>query len=180
MEEELRYVAIELPEEYIWVMMVASLLSVEALLLGCILPSKARSRTYLKPEIMEKIAKLHLEGMGREPRNVIAGYPDHGTGRFSTPDILSYSQWLEINKAQRIHRNFLEQLPVAMVLTLVSGFELPIISCIVSGLFAISRLLYMLPNRGLGFITGNLCLILLSIGALFSSGKLVADILKLE
>ena len=79
-----------------------------------------------------------------------------------------------------MHRNFLEQLTVAIVLTLVSGLEWPIVSCIVSGLFAISRLLYMLPRRGLGFMAGNVCLLALAIGALHSSIQLIKDVRALE
>ena len=48
--------------------------------------------------------------MGRELANVKGGYPDHGNGRFSTPDFITYKQWLYVNKAQRVHKNFLEQL----------------------------------------------------------------------
>ena len=179
MEDQLLYVALQLPDEYIWVMMLGALLALEALVVGCIVPSKARAKTYLQPDVSGKIAKLHLEEMGRDIRNVRGGYPDHGTGRFSSPDFLSYRQWLMINKAQRIHRNFLEQLPVAIVLTLVSGFELPIVTCVVSAVFAISRLLYMLPRRGLGFIVGNTCLVALAIGALYSSIKLIIDVQSL-
>ena len=51
MEERLHYVAIQLPDEYIWVLLVAALLSLEALLVGCILPSRARAHTYLTPEV---------------------------------------------------------------------------------------------------------------------------------
>ena len=63
-----------------------------------------------------------------------------------------------------------------MALTLVSGLEMPIATCIASGLFAISRLFYMLPNRGLGFMTGSLCIVVLAVGALYSSIVLLKDV----
>ena len=47
MEEELLYVSVELPDEYVYVLMLAAILTVEAMIVGCILPGKSRKDTYL-------------------------------------------------------------------------------------------------------------------------------------
>lgn len=71
--------------------------------------------------------------------------------------------------------HFLEQLSTVVILTLVSGFDYPVITSIITALYGVSRLLFMLPNRGLGLVAGNICISLLAIGALYSSLKLIID-----
>lgn len=140
------------------------------------MPGRARSKVYGSKEVEVKIELLHLAEMDRELRNVKGGYPDHGNGRFSTPEFINYQQWHQINRAQRIHKNFLEQLPTVVVLTLVSGLEFPFATAIVSLLFGISRFLYMLPRRGAGFMLGLASIALLAVGALYSSVKLIVEV----
>ena len=72
--------------------------------------------------------------------------------------------------------NFLEQLGTVVVLTLVSGFEYPVVTSIVTAMYGVARILFMLPNRGPGLVVGNFCISLLAIGAFYSSIKLIVDV----
>jgi len=179
MESESRVVAVSLPHEYPIVLLMACLLSFECLLVGFCCVGAARRSVYGNAEVEKKIELLHLQEMGRELRNVKGGAPDGGDGRFSTPEMLNHAQWLKINKAQRLHMDFLNQLGSVIVLTLISGFEFPIITCIFAGLYGGARLLYLLPNRNFGHVSCVLCLSLLVLGALYSSIKLVVDVTSL-
>lgn len=114
--------------------------------------------------------------MGRQARNVKGGYPDHGNGYFCSEKIISYAQWLDLNRTQRIHKNFLEQLASVVILTLVSGFYVPLISMVTAIIYGLSRIVYMLPNRVPGVILGNICIAILGLAALYSSLKLMYDI----
>lgn len=87
-------VAVSLPDEYPLVLLVAVLLCTECLLFGHICVGRARQAVYQHPEVEKKIEKLHLVEMGRELRNVKGGYPDTGSGRFSSEEFISYTQWL--------------------------------------------------------------------------------------
>ena len=49
-----------------------------------------------------------------------------GTGRYS--DKLPYKDWFNFGLAQRIHQNFLEQLPIYLIFSLVAGIRFPIAS----------------------------------------------------
>ena len=74
-----------------------------------------------------------------------------------------------------MHKNTLDQLHSAVVLTLVSGLELPLATAIVSLLYGFSRFLYMVRHTA-GFLLGVGCMAVLAIGALFSSIKLIAEV----
>lgn len=97
-----------------------------------------------------------------------------GNGRFSTKEMINYKQWIEINKAQRGHKNFLEQLTIVVTLVLVCGIELPLLSCIFAGIYGVFRCFYLSQNRFLGFFPSIICLAVLALGALYSTYVLIS------
>lgn len=169
----MKFVAIELPVEFPYVLLMAALLAFECLVIGFVVPSLARGKVYRDTEVEKKIEALHKKQLGMELRNVKNGYPDMGNGRFSTKKIISYKQWIELNKAQRGHKNFLEQITIVCTLVLVCGIELPLLSCIFGGIYGIFRCLYFSRNRFIGFLPSIICQTVLSLGALYSSFTLI-------
>ena len=177
---DLRFVALGLPTEYPICLLMTGLLAFECIIIGFLVPGGARARVFKDhPQIMEKVMALHKKEMGvtddkQALKEVKSGYPDHGNGRFCQPDTISYAQWVDFNMAQRGHKNLLEQLTTICTLSLVCGLELPIVASIATGLYGLVRLLYfLLKNRVLGFILGNVCLFTLMGGALYSASKLI-------
>ena len=68
------------------------------------------------------------------------GYPDMGSGRFSAK--LSDEQWYNFNNAQRAHQNFLEQLPIALVLLVTAGLGAPRVAVPAGALYMLGRYLF--------------------------------------
>ena len=178
METKTKFIAITLPENYPLVMLMAGLLAMECLVLGFMVPGRARKKVYKDPLVENRIEELHAKQMGRALHNVRGGHPDSGNGRFSTRRMISYAQWLQINTAQRGHKNFLEQLTPICVMTLACGLHLPLVACLVAGLFGVLRLGYFCKNRFIGFIPGSVCLAIQTLGALYSCGLLISDVLS--
>ena len=66
----------------------------------------------------------------------------------------------------------------ACLFTMVCGIEMPIIACILAGLFAIFRCLYFMRNRLYGFLPATIVLICMALGALYSAVSLVLLVIK--
>ena len=84
------FLRISLPKEYSIVLLMAGLLAFQCLMIGMIVPGRARTRVYRDPEVKKKIEALHTQKIGKDPRNVRDGYPDHGNGRFSSKEMINY------------------------------------------------------------------------------------------
>jgi len=54
-----KFVAVTLPKEYPYVLLMAGLLAFQCLCLGMIVPGAARKRVYGSPEVEKKIEDLH-------------------------------------------------------------------------------------------------------------------------
>ncbi|OMJ13310.1 Microsomal glutathione S-transferase 3, partial [Smittium culicis] len=67
-------------------------------------------------------------------------YPDMGSGRFSAK--LSDKEWAEFNNIMRVHQNYVEQLPLAILSVLVNGLFNPIQSAIAGEVYIIGRFIY--------------------------------------
>lgn len=63
-----------------------------------------------------------------------------GNGRYS--EKLSYKEWYELNNAQRVHLNFVEQLPLILILILLTSFTQPLAALILSIAYFLLRLIY--------------------------------------
>ena len=84
------FVRIVLPKLYPVVLLMAGLLAFQCIMIGMIVPGRARARVYRNTEVKKKIEALHTQKMGKNPRNVKDGYPDHGNGRFSSKEMINY------------------------------------------------------------------------------------------
>ena len=71
-----------------------------------------------------------------------------GNGYFSKK--LSYKDWYEFNNAQRVHYNFLESLPIVLVLLFISALKQPLAALILACIYFVSRLIY-----SLGYVVGG-------------------------
>ena len=122
------------------------------------LVGKTRKRIF-NADFLQKVVEIHKEGMGfakkdteegiNEPiLNMRGGYPDCGSGRFSAE--MSYKDWYEFNNAQRVHLNYVEQLPLIIVLLLLVSFKTPLASLILSIAYFVARLAY-----AVGYIIGG-------------------------
>jgi len=63
-----------------------------------------------------------------------------GSGRYVMA--AGYKNWMEFNKGQRIHQNFMEYIMQVLVCLLVSGLYFPITSAIIGVLYLIGRVGY--------------------------------------
>ena len=68
------------------------------------------------------------------------GYPDMGSGVFSSK--LSEEQWVAFNNAQRVHQNYVEGLPVILVLLLCAGLDYPRVTSILGLVYILGRWVY--------------------------------------
>jgi hypothetical protein len=64
-------------------------------------------REELKDSLTEPVLDPHM------------GFPDCGSGRYS--EKLDYKDWYDFNNAQRVHMNYVEQLPLIMALIFISA-----------------------------------------------------------
>ncbi|CAE8599358.1 unnamed protein product [Polarella glacialis] len=90
-----------------------------------------------KPEV-QAIALAHQKAFRTDMSGL--GYPDMGCGRYSQH--LEYSQWVELNNAQRAHYNMIESSGPVLACMLAAGLRYPkVCGCLGFG-FAASRLIY--------------------------------------
>ena len=66
-----------------------------------------RSKLFPQDWMEEKFGKAHSEALNGSMIGK-GGYPDHGNGRYTME--AGYAAWMEFNKAQRIHYNYLEHI----------------------------------------------------------------------
>ncbi|KAI9218586.1 hypothetical protein BC828DRAFT_388204 [Blastocladiella britannica] len=67
-------------------------------------------------------------------------YPDMGSGLYANK--LSEKDWIAFNNAQRVHGNYLEELPTAITLLLTSGLFQPTIAAAGAVSYILGRELY--------------------------------------
>lgn len=99
----------------------------------------ARLRAF-NSDFMKQFDNEHEFAFPERPKRPQYGYPDCGNGYYSKK--LSYAAWFDMNNGQRVQLNFLEQLPIVMVSTLVGGFAFPWVAFAFQLVFFIGRLLY--------------------------------------
>lgn len=90
-------------------------------------------------------AHAHLTEPVLEPVN---GFPDTGNGRFA--EKLTYKEWYEFNNAQRVHMNFVEQLPMILTIILVASLTQPLAALILSIAYFLLRLIYAIGYAAKG------------------------------
>ncbi|CDW73034.1 mapeg family protein [Stylonychia lemnae] len=123
------------------------LIVMTAICLECFLTSFIQgSKRKVFTKIMEKFKDQHLQDFNKKPAAI--GHPDCGYGRYS--DELTYKEWFDYNNAQRVHLNFVEQLPIMMVLIYLAALKQPLAALILSCTYFACRLAYAISYIGGG------------------------------
>ena len=99
----------------------------------------ARHTTFTK-EFMAQFDEVHKEAIGKDQPGGSGGFPDCGDGRYS--EKLSYAEWMRYCSFFRVHNNFVEQLPIIIIILVFSGLFLPKTTMWIGFINVISRLLY--------------------------------------
>ena len=99
------------------------------------------------------------------------GFPDSGEGRYAAK--LDYEAWVILNKCNRYHSEFVQKLPLFVIVLMVSGLYLPKLAMIVGICNAVVRFLSIMAFmqfgsecKGLKFMkdyTGNGPMVILGI-----------------
>lgn len=113
-------------------------LSFQYFIITMVVPMRARAKNFPYHWLKANFGEDHQEAFGTKIPD--SGYPDIGDGRYSKK--LSYAQWLEVMAAQRTALNYLEQLPLILFSTIVSGFEYPIVAASLGAAYFLGRVLY--------------------------------------
>ena len=88
---------------------------------------------------MKKFKEIHQKEI-KEDMAPQLGYPDCGSGWYSKE--LSYKDWFTMNCGQRCQLNFLEQLPIIMITSLLAGIHQARITFYIEIFYCIARLMY--------------------------------------
>ena len=68
------------------------------------------------------------------------GLPDHGAGRYTMAG--GYATWMEFNKAQRVHYNYLEYINQMIPMFLLTGLYFPRAAAVTGGVYVAARIGY--------------------------------------
>ena len=147
------------------ILLACSILCILCFMIGPCVVAPARFKTFTK-EFMEQFKEEHQAAFpGTEPS--VGGFPDAGDGRYARK--LGYKEWVTFNNAQRVHMNFVEQLPIVLTILCICGLFLPKITMYVGFINAGARVIYTImyvtkggDSRVLGAVGGSLplyCLI---------------------
>lgn len=157
----------EVEEHFQLAVLSAVIYSFFLILIGFLIPMRAREQVFTKEFMLANFEKEHRENTGQNVENT-HGYPDMGQGRYS--DKLPYNDWLKFAKAQRTHYNFLENWGPQTLFIIVGGLRYPIFSAVLGFVAIAGRVLYTAgymfptgssnPMRVLGAITGDIVMII--------------------
>ncbi len=147
-------------ELFPWVLVVMSAISLECFLIPFVYTVRVRSATFTK-EFMQQFESEHKAAFPEDQSAPPIGFPDMGNGYFSKK--LTYEQWFKFNNAQRVHYNFLESLPMVLILLFITALKQPLAALILGCIYFVARLVYSLgygiggPNmRAIGAMPINL------------------------
>ena len=105
-----------------------------------------RSKLFSKEWLDEKFGKQHTEALNSDIQK--GGYPDHGSGRYTME--LGYKGWMEFNKAQRIHYNYLESISQILCMILTCGLYYPIATTVIGGIYFLARVMFQVGYQLFG------------------------------
>ena len=148
------------PELFPWVLVVMSAISLQCFLVPFVFTVRVRISTFTK-EFMQQFDAEHKAAFPEDDSAPPIGFPDMGNSYFSKQ--LTYAQWYHFNNAQRVHYNFLEALPMILMLLFIAGLTQPLAALILGCIYFVARLVYLVgymkggPNmRGFGAIPSSL------------------------
>ena len=95
-----------------------------------------RSKLFPQEFMEEKFGQEHSQALNGA-KIMKGGYPDHGSGRYTMA--LGYSGWMEFNKAQRIHYNYLETINQMICMVLMCGLYFPRTTTAINSVYILGR-----------------------------------------
>ncbi|CDW77567.1 UNKNOWN [Stylonychia lemnae] len=125
------------PELFPYVLIVMVLICGSCLSHGPLVTIQARKRNF-GPEFMSQFFETHKQFFKSDVNPV--GFPDTGSGRYC--EQMSYKNWIDFNNAFRCHLNFVEQLPIMMVIIYLAALKQPLAALILSSMYFICKILY--------------------------------------
>ncbi|TNV75441.1 hypothetical protein FGO68_gene2738 [Halteria grandinella] len=125
--------------EYGYVLLVALWMTFQCYMTGFVVVEYKRAKTYTEDYLKKHYWEEHHAAYPKDKMVPKFGYPDMGCGYYSSK--LSYKQWFEFNIAQRIHQNFLEQIIIVVLLTLVAGLQYPALTVYLGIAYSVGRLI---------------------------------------
>ena len=90
-------------------------------------------------ELMKQFSDDHKKAYGTSTIPP-GGFPDTGEGRFC--EKMNFHDWFKFNCAQRGHGNFVEHLPVILLLILVGGLSFPRYTALIGLFYSAGRFIY--------------------------------------
>ena len=133
-------------DEFGWVLLVVTALVATVYFMGFAVYK--RRRFVMKEEYLEQFTTQHMEAFPGQQKASVEGFPDTGSGRYSA--VMSYSDWLTFNNAQRGHLNSIEQLPFLVGGLLFIGFAFPLTAAIMGALLVPARIAYFVGYTNYG------------------------------
>jgi len=150
--------------DYGYVVLVSGLIAFQCIVTGFVVVGKARSQAFTKEFLDQNFGDEHFAATQEPmPRG---GYPDMGNGRYAAK--LPYNDWLNFNKAQRVHYNLVEQVASMLLFVVFGGLQYPYPATGFGALFFVARILYtnyMAPSgasnklRSMGALLGDIAIL---------------------
>ena len=106
-----------------------------------------RKKLFNKDWMEENFGEEHKQALNGASIGA-GGYPDHGSGRYTMK--LGYKGWMEFNKAQRIHYNYLESISQILCMMIISGLYFPIATACIGGVYLFARIWFQLGYMLIG------------------------------
>ena len=158
------FMALFVPELYPVVLGLMSVHALQVPITGVVSAIGGR-KAFTDDEFRKQFEEEHLKSFPEEAMDK-GGNPDAGTGWYAAK--LPLKDWYEMNVKQRIFQNFLELLPIALILPPIAGLFFPIPTIVCLSLIILGRIIYSCSyqKRAVGFLMvglSNLTLIVLSI-----------------
>ena len=147
-----------------WVLITTAAIALQCILVGFFVAGKTRLKVFNQEMLETNFGDDHFQSTKQSIKR--GGYPDMGNGRYSAK--LSYGDWLDFNKAQRVHYNFVEQVASILIFVILGGILHPIEASVIGFTFIISRICYGYyttpegsahPARVVGALLGDICLL---------------------
>ena len=125
-------------DDYKWVLLIV-MVQILHYLIVVIGAGKPRSKLFTQEWMQEHFGQIHSEELDGQ-QIIKGGYPDHGSGRYTMK--AGYAAWMEFNKAQRVHYNYLEHISQMICMFLVTGLAYPKTTTVVASLYTAGRILF--------------------------------------
>ena len=130
---------IVVPSVFPWTMFFAVLITIFSTYIKHFIAGPALRKKYFNEKFMSRWSNDHSKAFP-EAKPIEGGYPDNGEGRYASN--LSYKEWVEFCNHQRVHRNFIEQMPVILINLMIGGVFVPKTALFVSICVFVGRVIY--------------------------------------